>query len=572
MTGNKSLNATFGSPLATALNAPLLTWTRGGAIGWFGQTNYSHDGDAAAKTGPVDSQQYTWMETAVAGPGALSFWWKASSHTNFDFVRLLIDGTEANKVSGEADWAPQVYYLPSGSHTLRWTFTNIAGFFSLTNGGWVDEVKFANGPSAPVILLQPTNLTVLQGSNLVLRLVAAGNPAPTYEWFRNGVSLGAIGTNATLALSNTVPAQTGGYYAEIRNPSQTNTSTPFTLTVLPVPPVNDNFANRTILSGAGEFTGYDFGASLEPNEPNHDNQNPGFSVWWKWTPPAPGKYRLVAGSRGVLYKLIAAVYSGSVVANLTAVASVSQNAASTNGVYSATAQLTFNASAGTEYAIALGHNFGPAGYFTLQIIPATSPPNDDFANRIPLAGPFVLTNGSNLDATLEAGEPVLPGLPGSASVWWSWTAPSSGPVEVIIANTGFSPLLGVYRGSALTSLSLIAQGIAGTNNQTATADFLANAGAVYQISVDGSAGQSGQIQLEINLKAPLLGSPGINSDGQFGFAFTVPPNASYAIETSVNLISWTLVTTGTSSLGGTVNYVEPPAQAGVLRFYRVRLL
>jgi hypothetical protein len=73
MTGNKSLNATFGSPLATALNAPLLTWTRGGAIGWFGQTNYSHDGDAAAKTGPVDSQQDTWMETAVAGPGVLSF-------------------------------------------------------------------------------------------------------------------------------------------------------------------------------------------------------------------------------------------------------------------------------------------------------------------------------------------------------------------------------------------------------------------------------------------------------------------------------------------------------------------
>jgi hypothetical protein len=90
--------------------------------------------------------------------------------------------------------------------------------------------------------------------------------------------------------------------------------------------------------------------------------------------------------------------------------------------------------------------------------------------------------------------------------------------------------------------------------------------------VDGAAGQSGLIQLEITSQAPLLGSPGFTSGDQFGFSFTVPPNSSYAIETSVNLISWTLVTTGTSPLGGTVNYVEPPAQAGVLRFYRVRLL
>jgi hypothetical protein len=395
---------------------------------------------------------------------------------------------------------------------------------------------------------------------------------PTYQWYRNGVSLGAVGTNATLTLSNTVPAQSGSYHAEIRNPSQTNTSTPFILTVLPVPPVNDNFANRTLLSGTGEFTGYDFGATVEPNEPNHDNQSPGFSVWWKWTPPASRKYRLVAGSRGIVFKLIAAVYTGTAVASLTAVAGASQTAFSTNGVYSATAQVTFNASAGTEYAIALGHTFGPAGYFTLQMIAAISPPNDDFANRIPLTGSYVLTNGSNLDATLEAGEPVLPGLPGSASVWWSWTAPSSGPVEVRISNTGFSPLLGVYTGSALNNLSLISQGITGTNNQTSTADFLATAGAVYQISVDGAAGQSGPIQLEITSQAPLLGSPGFTLGDQFGFSFTVPPNSSYAIETSVNLISWTLVTTGTSPLGGTVNYVETPAQAGVLRFYRVRLL
>jgi hypothetical protein len=145
-------------------------------------------------------------------------------------------------------------------------------------------------------------------------------------------------------------------------------------------------------------------------------------------------------------------------------------------------------------------------------------------------------------------------------------------VEVTLANTGFSPLLGVYSGTALNSLSLVAEGIMDTNNLASTADFTATPGAVYQISVDGSAGQGGPVQLEILFKAPLLGTPGFSSSGQFGFSFTVPPNSSYAIDTSTNLIDWTLVTTGTSPSAGTVTYTEPPAQAGVLRFYRVRLL
>ena len=52
------------------------------------------------------------------------------------------------------------------------------------------------------------------------------------------------------------------------------------------------------------------------NEPNHDNQSPNFSVWWKWTAPATGKYRLVVHSREIAYKLIAAIYTDSLVDTL----------------------------------------------------------------------------------------------------------------------------------------------------------------------------------------------------------------------------------------------------------------
>jgi hypothetical protein len=52
------------------------------------------------------------------------------------------------------------------------------------------------------------------------------------------------------------------------------------------PPVNDNFANRTVLSGSSiSFTGTLAGATLESEEPTTSCEAPvsGGSVWWTWT-------------------------------------------------------------------------------------------------------------------------------------------------------------------------------------------------------------------------------------------------------------------------------------------------
>jgi hypothetical protein len=444
---NQSVTAVFGLPLSESLDAPSLTWERGGMIGWYGQTNITHDGVDAAQSGPVGSRQESWMETILEGPGALTFMWKVSSRTNADFAMLRIDGTEQpGKISGEMDWNPQVYYLSAGTHAVRWSFTNYTGNFTLTNGcAWVDEVKFTTGLFGPEILSQPKSLTVLQGGSAQFKILAAGNPSPVYQWYRNGISLDALGTNSTLTLSNVAFAMAGSYHAEVRNNIQTNSSTPVTLTVLPIPPVNDNFANRMLLSGSSEATGYDFGATVESNEPQHDHQVLSFSVWWRWTAPGAGSYRLIARSSGITSKLVADVYTGTSLSSLIAQASASQTAISSNGLYAAAVEVPFDATAGTDYTIALGHTFGSGGYFTLQIEP----------------------------------DPSSPG----------------------------------------TSFDMV----------------------------------------------------GFNSSGQFGFSFTAPANALYAIESSTDLIAWDPIYNGKVPANGIINFVEPAARGDVLRFYRVLL-
>jgi hypothetical protein len=125
------------------------------------------------------------------------------------------------------------------------------------------------------------------------------------------------------------------------------------------------------------------------------------------------------------------------------------------------------------------------------------PANDNFANRIAISGTNVTVTGWNIGATREAGEPFHWNSTGGKSVWWTWQAPKSGTVTITTLGSNFDTILAVYTGSAVHSLSLIA------NNDdysgvTSRVNFFATSGTIYQIAVDGYSGSSGNISLNLN--------------------------------------------------------------------------
>lgn len=132
------------------------------------------------------------------------------------------------------------------------------------------------------------------------------------------------------------------------------------------------------------------------------------------------------------------------------------------------------------------------------------PANDDFASRTQLTGGTTTATGSNVSATAETGEPNPAGASGGKSVWWTWTATATGTVVVSTAGSNFDTTLGVYTGSAVNALSLIASNddenyVGGV--LTSRLSFNATAGQSYQILVDGYRGLSGSINLAITQQA-----------------------------------------------------------------------
>ena len=129
--------------LLSAVDAPTFIWSTGGNASWCGQTADSHDGQDAARSGIITHNQETHLTTRIIGPGNLSFWWRASSESGFDILRLSVDGSEIDRISGETGWRFRALPLTSGSHLVEWRYIKDSTESRGADAGWVDEVSLA---------------------------------------------------------------------------------------------------------------------------------------------------------------------------------------------------------------------------------------------------------------------------------------------------------------------------------------------------------------------------------------------------------------------------------------------
>jgi len=254
---------------------------------------------------------------------------------------------------------------------------------------------------------------------------------------------------------------------------------------------NDPFADAISIGGvSAQTTGSNGVATKEPGEPNHAGNSGGRSVWYRWTAPASG--RATFDTSGSAFNTLLAVYSGGAVNALTQV-----GANDDVGGGNLTSSITFDAIVGTAYQVAVDGFNGAGGALTLRwnlVIPP--PPNDAFAGAEAITGATGQVSGNNLAATKQSGEPDHAGTTGGKSVWYRWTAPTSGNASFNTAQSTFDTVLAVYTGATVNALTaLVANDDVGNGDLSSKVTFVTTGGATYQIAVDGYAGESGNLKL-----------------------------------------------------------------------------
>ena len=159
--------------------------------------------------------------------------------------------------------------------------------------------------------------------------------------------------------------------------------------------------------------------------------------------------------------------------------------------------VTVSLAPGTGYTFESAYNTGRRSSASMTILDddLVEMSNDMFSNAAPLVGPSFTASRSSSLATKEPGEPDHAGNVGGKSVWWSWTAPQSGTVNINTSTSNFDTLLAVYTGSAVSNLTQVAANDDIPNALTSAVSFNAVAGTVYHIAVDGFGGAGGTVGL-----------------------------------------------------------------------------
>ncbi len=197
---------------------------------------------------------------------------------------------------------------------------------------------------------------------------------------------------------------------------------------------------------------------------------------------------------------------------------------------------------------------------------------DDFSTAFLLSGSSATAVGTNVGMSKEPGEPNHAGNPGGKSIWWRWTAPSSGPVTITTAGSAFNTLLGVYTGPTVSNLVVVASdnNSGGTSNRSRVT-FTATAGMTYNIAVDGVNGASSRVNLSLTLgngSRPQLTAMARLPDGRTQFTIVGDANRTYQIEACEDLSAWTGVGSVITDGSGAGIFVDSSAASHSQRFYR----
>jgi len=403
------------------------------------------------------------------------------------FVAAAGNSTQDNDVSPEypAD-LPLDNIIAVGASDSRDTpasFSNHgSGSVELYAPG-VDVLSTYNTSSTAYALLSGTSMATpfVTGTVALLR---AQYPTDTYRETINRILNGVDPTPTLTGL-----CLTGGRLdlATALTPATSNKAPP-----------NATFATRTLLRGFDPYVrgnNADSPAATEAGTPAILGNIGGHSLWYQWTAPESGTIQI--GTQDSGFNALLGVYAGSVLGSLT------QVAASGTAAPLGYAQVTFHAQAGATYEINIQGASGASGQLILSI--NTTPDSDAFATPLVLSGASVSLTDANVNASLQAGEPKILGNPGGHSLWYSWTSPRSGTVQVSAYSYNFLPEAAVYTGSSLSSLNLVSSSAGSADVGTTTAisealcTFNATAGVTYLICVDGeTSADTGEFVLTID--------------------------------------------------------------------------
>ncbi len=119
-------------------------WTFSGNADWIITQSDVYEGVYSAKSGSISHEKTSSLmvvSNAIADD-SISFYRKASSEQDFDFLRFYIDNSLVEQWSGETSWGKVSFPVSEGDHTFKWEYFKDSYVSNGSDCGWIDNISF----------------------------------------------------------------------------------------------------------------------------------------------------------------------------------------------------------------------------------------------------------------------------------------------------------------------------------------------------------------------------------------------------------------------------------------------
>ena len=163
-------------------------WEFSGNVDWDVDEADPYEGVYCAKSGDINDNQTSvlFITVDVTTDDQISFFYKVSSESGWDYLKFYIDAGLQGEWSGEVAWTEASYPVSAGEHTFKWEYFKDG---SVSNGGdcaWIDYIvfpPFAAGPTPLAVSASASPSDICIGGSSQLNAFAMGGTGTySYEW------------------------------------------------------------------------------------------------------------------------------------------------------------------------------------------------------------------------------------------------------------------------------------------------------------------------------------------------------------------------------------------------------
>ncbi|MEZ5359358.1 MAG: M14 family zinc carboxypeptidase [Candidatus Zixiibacteriota bacterium] len=219
-------------------NLTKFDWVTTGDANWYVTSSGPYEGSYTARSGSITHNDSTtlYLNIDILSAGTISFMYKVSSESGYDYLRFSIDGSVKGSWSGEVGWTQASYAVTAGNHTFTWTYDKDGSESDGSDCGWVDYIILPPVDfSVPLEILTTSVPDWTADFPYSQQLSASGGSEP-YTWIDESSDL--VGTGLTLSttglLSGTpTSAGTISFTAQVLDSESNSDTQPLSFTINP---------------------------------------------------------------------------------------------------------------------------------------------------------------------------------------------------------------------------------------------------------------------------------------------------------------------------------------------------